>query len=319
MLPGAAPDPFDSGAHIFEVLWDGVRALAFVEAGAARLQDRWGRDITHRYPELGTITASVKQDGLVIDGEIVSLDDDGMPSFMRLRSRLGVDDPSLARTLADDAPVTFQAFDIVYREHQPLTGWPLRRRKEMLLTQVRPGHAIDVPDWVERDGLAFFDAARDHGLEGVVAKEIDSRYVPGERMASWLTIRAHHKGQFVVGGYTYGGEWNPRGALKSRPPISSLLIGLWTPGGNLRFAGEIKGGFSAAETEEIARQLDELAGPACPFERQPPASRLVFWCRPEMVVTARYAGHDAAGVLRFPIFEALRPDVPPDSCVEGAG
>jgi bifunctional non-homologous end joining protein LigD len=316
MLPASSPDPFDSTAHIFEVLWDGIRAVAFLEDGEIRIQDRWGRDITHRYPELGAMAGSVRENGAVIDGEIVSLDDDGMPSFCRLRPRLGVDDPALARDLADAAPVTFQAFDLLYREHQPVTGWPLRRRKEMLLKLVRPRDVIDVPDWVARDGVAFFEAARDHGLEGVVAKEVDSRYVPGERIRSWLTVRVYRKSRFLIGGYTYGGEWNPRGTLKKRPPVSSLLIGRLAPDGRLRFAGEVRGGFSPADAREIARQLDEIASPACPFDPATAASRLVFWCRPELAVTVRYAGHDATGELRFPVFEALRPDVPAESCTD---
>lgn len=314
MLPTPAAEPFDSPAHIYEVLWDGVRTLAFAEHGMLRLQDRWGRDVTQRYPELGALSGRLRESGMVIDGEIVCLDADGKPDFSRLRHRLAVDDERTARELAEQYPVTFQAFDLVYRERQPVTGWPLRRRKEWLRGLVRAdGTTIAVPDYVAKDGVAFFEAAREHRLEGIVAKEADSRYLPGEQSRAWLTVRVQQKRDYIVGGFTYGGRWNPRGGSPSREAISSLLLGLMRKDGHLDFAGEVSGGFQD-EMGDLVKRLDEATTQACPFADEPALERLVFWCRPEVVATITYADIASDGRLRFPVFKALRPDVPANSC-----
>jgi bifunctional non-homologous end joining protein LigD len=314
MLPTPAAEPFDSPAHIYEVLWDGVRALAFSEQGTIRLQDRWGRDVTQRYPELSTLSGRLRESGMVVDGEIVCLDADGKPDFARLRHRLAVDDERAARKLADEYPVTLQAFDLVYRERQPVTGWPLRRRKEMLRGLIRAdGTTIAVPDYVSKDGIAFFEAARDHQLEGIVAKEADSRYLPGERSRAWLTIRVQQKREYIVGGFTYGGHWNVRRGAPSKEALGSLLIGLLRDDGSLQYAGEVVGGFQD-EMDELVRRLDDATTHASPFAEDPALGRLMFWCRPEVVATITYADITPDGRLRFPVFKALRPDVPPDSC-----
>jgi bifunctional non-homologous end joining protein LigD len=313
MLPAAAADPFDSPAHVFELLWDGVRSLAFVEQGNVRLQDRWGRDVTQRYPELSSLARRLRESGMVIDGEIVCLDADGRPDFGTLRHRLAVDDAETARSLAEQYPVTLQAFDLVYRERQPVTGWALRRRKEMLRNLVRPDATIAVPDYVTKDGVAFFEAAREHGLEGIVAKEADSHYLPGQRSRAWLTVRVQQKRDFIVGGFTYGGRWIPRGGSRPGGAISSLLLGLLRQDGCLEFAGEVSGGFQD-EMGELTRLLDEATTAACQFAEEPALERLVFWCLPEVVAAINYAETGPDGRLRFPVFKALRPDVPPDSC-----
>jgi bifunctional non-homologous end joining protein LigD len=312
MLATPAPEPFDSPAHIFEVLWEGVRALAFVERGELRLQDRWGRDITHRYPELGVFPTRLRESGVVIDGAIVCLDSEGRPDFARLSERLGIDEPSEAGEAAERSPVTFQAFDLLYRERQPLTGWALRRRKEMLRGLTRPNATLAVPDDVTKDGIAFFEAARAHRLLGVVAKEIDSKYVPGERSRAWLSVMARRQGEFVIGGYTYGGRWNPRSSRPRHEAFSSLLIGRIRDDGRLDYVGEVAGGFLAA-TAVLSTALDEATTSCCPFAQEPALDRLVFWCRPEVVATIGYAEW-VDGRLRFPVFQALRPDVPAHTC-----
>lgn len=311
MLPAAA-EPFDSPAHIFEVLWEGVRAIAIVDAGHFRLHDRYGRDVTDRYPELSGIASSVRGDGLALDGEIVALDAGGKPDFARLRPRLALD-PREAARLAVQTPVTFQAFDLLYREGQPVMAWPLRRRQDMLRQIAAPGPGDAVPDSVGRDGVAFFEAAREHGLGGIVAKERESRYLPGQRSRSWLTIRVHQKDEFVIGGFTYGGP-SIRPALRARTgPFSSLLLGLFDAEGTLHYAGQVAGGFDSIDPEEH-RLLDELVADSCLFAPEPALRRLVFWCRPELAATVRFADWAPGATLRFPVFEALRPDVPPESC-----
>ena len=313
MLATEAPEPFDSQAHIFEVLWEGIRALAFIERGELRLQDRWGRDITRRYPELTSIPARTRESGLVLDGAIVCLDRDGRPDFDRLSERLGIENEAEAADAADRCPVTFQAFDLLYRERQPLMGWTLRRRKEMLRNLTRPNATLAVPDDVTKDGIAFFEAARAHGLLGIVAKEVDSKYVPGERSRAWLSVLARRQGEFVIGGYTFGGQWNPRSSRPQRQAFASLLIGRAREDGRLDYAGEISGGFQE-HSSALEAALVDVSTTECPFAEAPAVERLVFWCQPEVVATVGYAEWTSEGRLRFPVFRSLRPDVPADSC-----
>jgi bifunctional non-homologous end joining protein LigD len=315
MLPSCAAEPFDSPAHIFEVCWDGVRSLAFIEGSRVRMQDRYGRDVTHRWPELAALATSVREGGLVLDGEIVCLDERARPDFRRLAPRLAVDEADEAQRLAQVSPVTFQAFDVLYRSGQSLMGWPLRRRKEMLRQVVRPTSVIAVPDFVTRDGIAFFEAARQHGLEGIVAKESESRYQPGVRSAAWLQVPVYRKDNFVIAGFTYGGRWDPHDRRRpSRDAFTSLLLGQFDTGGRLHYVGEVSGGFTADDADSLLFQLEELGAPNVPFADPPDIGRLAFWCRPELAASVRYAEW-ADSRLRFPVFEALRPDVPASSCI----
>ena len=315
MMPAAAPEPFDSPAHIFEVIWDGLRAIVFVEGDEVRVQDRFGRDVTHRFPELGAIAGRVNERALALDGVIVALDRNGRPDLGRLAPRLAVDDPDLAREMADGTPATFEAFDLLYREGQPVTGWTLRRRKEMLRSLVRPSGAIVVPDWVTREGVAFYEAAREHELEGIVAKELDSRYLPGQRSRSWLAVKVHQRDEFVIAGCTFGGRWNPRQPSRPvREPLHSLVLGAYDNKERLHYIGEATGGFGRTAAADLAELLEPLASRECPLAEEPPLGRLVFWCRPEVCATVRFGGWTAERTLRFPVFEAARPDVPAVSC-----
>jgi bifunctional non-homologous end joining protein LigD len=234
MLPEDAPEPFDSQAHLFEVLWDGIRTIAIVELGRTRLQDRWGRDITNRFPEIGGIASQVSGSGVALDGVIVCLNDEGRPDFRRLVNRLGIENATVAQKVVETAPVTFQACDLLYREGQTLGGWPLRRRKDMLRNLVHVGGALAVPDWVAQEGIAFFKAVRQHGLRGIIAKEIDSTYGYGERRRSWLTIPVFHRASsllaatrtVVAGSHASGQHDRPR--PRSRfSLVCSGMTGIW--------------------------------------------------------------------------------------------
>ena len=310
MLPATAPEPFDSPAHIFEVLWDGIRAIAFIEERGVRLQDRYGRDITDRYPEVAGLRSQVDGSGVALDGELVALDSQGRPDFSRLRSRLSVSDPREAKSLASSNPVTYHAFDVLYRDGRPMLEYPLLRRKEFLRQVLRPGGAIATPDFVARDGIAFFEAAREHGLEGILAKEKDSRYLPGRRSRGWLKITVYNKDEFVVGGFTYAGRWKAGKRTVRRVPLSALLLGLYDDIGRFHYVGEVAGSFEGDPNTSL---LDDLVSRRCPFAEEPATSGLVFWCRPELAATVRFAEWTPQRRLRFPVFEAFRPDVPAET------
>ena len=196
----------------------------------------------------------------------------------------------------------------------PVMDEPLRRRKSLLRQTVRIQGTLAVPDFVEREGVAFFEAARAHALEGVIAKERDSRYTPGIRSRSWLSMRVYQRSEFVIGGYTYGGAPGPGHGAPATGPFTSLLIGQFDASGALRFVGEVSGGLDAASAADVVDALDAIRSPEAPFAGRTTAGRLVFWCRPELAVTARFAGWCPKGRLRFPLLEWLRPDVPVEKC-----
>jgi bifunctional non-homologous end joining protein LigD len=313
MLPAPAREPFDSPTHVFEVAWDGIRALAFVEQGHLRIQDSYGRDVTWRYPELQSISGEVNGSGHVIDGEIVVLDKEGIPQFGRLLRRLSAASPVEVNTALAEAPVVFQAFDILYRDGRTVMNEPLRTRKRMLRQAVRAPGSLSVPDYVEHDGVAFFEAAREHGLAGTVAKETDSTYLPGRGSRSWQISRVYRQDEFVVGGFTFGGS--PRGSRpRFREPFASLLLGAYDRWQRLRFAGELGGGFDSSTQSALSDSLEGLTTTESPFDDAPPMPRLVFWCEPALVASVAYSEWSPEGRLQFPKFQWIRPDVPPEAC-----
>lgn len=308
MLARTSPAPFDSQGHIFELLWDGIRAIAFAERGGLRLQDRYGRDITEGYPELQPLGRSLPS-GTALDGVIVALDEEGAPDFARLRRRLRAPRKSFPDR---EGPVTFQAFDILYAEGRPLFGSTLLRRKESLVQMPRPMAGLTVPDYIPVDGIAFFEAARGLGLEGIIGKECESRYRPGQRAPAWQKMKVYQKREFVIGGFTYGERWRRGG--KARRPFYSLLIGLYGEDGKLRYSGEVTGDFGEETLREVAPALDRLTSQECPFTPAPEISRLVFWCKPELAATVRFSEWTPGSRVRFPVFDGLRPDVPAEAC-----
>ncbi len=313
LLPTTVSDPFDSQGHIFEVLWDGLRALVFVEREQVLVQDAYGADVTWRYPELQSIASEVNGTGIVLDGEIVVLDQDGVPHFAHLLERLEARDPADVVSAVNAHPVVFQGFDVLYRAGQPVMNEPLKTRKRILRQVVRMPGSLSVPDYVEQEGVAFFEAAREHGLAGTVAKHIDSSYSQGRRSSSWQVTRVSKRNEFVVGGFTYGGA-NRINRLRSREPFASLLLGAYDRWQQLRFIGEIAGGFDQLTQTALAGALDGLATSECPFTEEPPMHRLVFWCEPALVAAVAYSKWTDEGRLQFPKFEWLRPDVPPRCC-----
>lgn len=307
MTPAQANEPFDSAAHLFEVLWEGVRAILFVEGRSVRLQDRFGRDITDLFPELAHLHRRIARNGTVLDGIIVALDSDGRPLTRALVPRFlpgGADRP--------EAHIAFQAVDILYRDNESVMNFTLRRRKEILREAVRPGDRIAVPDHLVADGIALYEAARQHGLAGTVAKELNSGYYPGRDRRSWLSVRVYPSRNFIVGGFTFGGPWRGKRAAKHRGPIESVLVGLYGESGDLHFAGEASGNFK--DDPALVDILDSIVTPGCPFVHPPSVEKLVYWCRPQFAASVRYADWTVEGRLRFPIFETLRPDVPPETC-----
>jgi bifunctional non-homologous end joining protein LigD len=289
----------------YEFKWDGVRAIAVVEAGGLRLFARSGADITIAYPELAGLGQAVPP--AVFDGEIVVLDDDGRPSFTTLAERMHVRDRGRAAALAAARPVTYMAFDILSLNGIDLTGQPYRARRSMLDTlDVNGPHWLSPPMFT--DGPATRAAATEYRLEGVVAKRLDSAYRPGLRSLDWIKVKLDETAEFVVGG------WKP-GART----LGALIIGIPTAGG-LSYRGRVGGGISGASERTLLAALRPLATRESPFVDPLPRLEVkdANWVRPELVIEVRYGQRTPDGRLRFPRFLRIRPDLAPSDVTDGS-
>ena len=289
----------------YEFKWDGVRALADLGRDGGRFYARSGVEITAAYPELAALH---EQAGAVLlDGEVVVLTEGGQPSFTALAERMHVRDPVRAARLAATLPVTYVIFDLLRRGGEDLTGWPYRRRREALDALGLGGSRWAVPPFFP-DGPATYHAAGEHGLEGVVAKRLDSVYRPGVRSPDWLKVKLEVTADFVVGG------WRP-GVRR----IGGLLVGVPAPDdGRLVFRGRVGGGIGAATERELLAVLEPLRTDRSPFDGGVPRedTRGAIWVRPEIVVEVKYGQRTPDGRLRFPRLRRLRPDRTPDEVTD---
>ncbi|MEO3743623.1 non-homologous end-joining DNA ligase [Plantactinospora sp. B5E13] len=285
-----------------EFKWDGVRAVAdYAGPDALRLYARSGVEITAAYPELAPLGAQLAERGLVgavLDGEVVVLTETGQPSFTALAERMHVREPNRAARLAASLPVTYMIFDLLRRDGEDLTGWPYRRRRAALEELGLAGNRWAVPP-VFPDGVATYQAASEHGLEGVVAKRLDSVYRPGVRSPDWVKVKLEVTADFVVGG------WRP-GVRR----IGGLLVGVPAPDGGLVYRGRVGGGIGAAIERALLGVLEPLRAGVSPFVDRVPRedARGAIWVRPEIVVEVKYGQRTPDGRLRFPRIRRLRPD-----------
>jgi DNA ligase D-like protein (predicted ligase) len=292
----AAEAPFSSPEYLFEVKWDGLRCVLFVGPDReVRVQDRRLNDITPLLPEV-TEAARQVASGSVLDGELVATDGEGRPDQQPLRRRLAG-----GGALAREIPLAFLAFDALYVEGKPLLRLPLHRRKTRLRRAVESGGHLYVPDYITGEGVELYEACLERGLEGVMAKHMESTYVPGQRSPFWLKVKAVKSDDFVVIGYTEG------------EPFGALLVGFYEEG-RLLPCGAVGGGFENDDRSKIASALDGLSSSACPLSPPPVLTAPVRWCRPELVISVRYSEWAPDGTLRFPIFSALRPEIHPAEC-----
>ena len=302
MLATAGPLPPDDPAWAYEVKWDGVRVLAALD-GRTVLTSRAGNDVTGGYPELARLCEAVGSVPVLLDGEVVALDETGVPSFGRLQSRLHVRSPSAA--LRAQTPVTFVVFDLLHVGATSLLGASYDERRAALGALGLAGPHWQVVPAFLGEGAALAQATRAQGLEGVVAKRRDSSYVPGRRSRAWVKVKHVRRTSAVVVG------WEPGGGGRAGR-LGSLLLGVVDGGGALVYAGHVGTGFSAAT---LALLGDRLA----PLRRDAPAvadvprehARHAVWVEPELVCDVDFAEWTATGRLRHPSFKGLRDDVDP--------
>lgn len=285
MLATLTDKPFDSPDWQFEIKHDGYRILAYIDNGTVRLHTRKGIDYTAKFPAIAEVLNKWKTQ-TIIDGEIVVLNEKGVSDFNALQNYRG-------------GPVYYYVFDLLHYKGKDYTGEPLRRRQAMLKKILPKSQVLRFTDSVVGEGLAMFALAEQHGLEGLIAKRIDSVYRPGARTKDWLKIKVTKEAEFLIAGFT-------------RQTVQSSISSLILADKNLQYAGDVGTGFNAKEIREILTRVKPLK--KCPLKTTPvfgpgrwgkKAPVEVIWCRPVLRCLVRYLERTKDGELRHAAFVKL--------------
>ncbi len=300
MLARAGKLPADPERWSFEVKWDGVRAIAYARPGRLRLESRNGREITDSYPELRGLLLDLGMREAVLDGEIVAFDERGRPSFGILQRRMHVTSVAAVRRLAASTPVVFAIFDLVHLDGRSLLELPYSERRALLEGLALNGPAWRVPAARAGEGASLLEATAAQGLEGIVAKRLDSRYMPGARNGAWLKIKHARRQELVIGG------WLP-GSGRRTERIGALLMGYYEDG-ELRYAGRVGTGFTDQVLQDLGSRLAPLRQPRSPFTAAPKLPREAQFVEPALVAEVEFTEWTADGVMRAPSYKGLRED-----------
>jgi bifunctional non-homologous end joining protein LigD len=319
MLAVTGPVPRDLDNWALEMKWDGVRALAYIEGGKVRLMSRTERDITVTYPELSRLGAatflkpaatSTAHKQLLLDGEIVVFGVDGWPEFEALQPRMHVGSAAQAAILAGQTPVTYLIFDVLQLDGRPLMDLEYRERRALLDELALAGPYWQTPPWFPgADFQAVRSVSVEHGMEGLVAKRLDSRYLPGDRTDSWRKIKNVRSQEAVVAGYKPG-KGNRTGQ------VGSLLVGVNDASG-LIYAGHVGTGFTDKTLRMLGDKLRPLRRPDSPFASPVPPehARPAVWVEPRLVIQVAFDRWTKAGRMRAPVYKGLRDDIDPKDVV----
>jgi bifunctional non-homologous end joining protein LigD len=301
MLAKLTTLPADDGRWALEIKWDGVRAIARVESGSLRLFSRNANDITAAYPELQGLSTALGTHTAILDGEIVAFDANGRPSFQALQSRMHQRNASVVEQLSETSPVTYMLFDLLWLDGHDLMASAYSERRAALDALDLNGKRWRVSEFHVGDGAAMLAATREQGLEGLVAKRLDSRYLPGKR-SGWAKVKNSMRQELVIGGWTSG-----QGGRSGR--LGALLVGVRDPEANeLRYAGRVGTGFDQDELQFLAGLLGPLARERTPFSgaAQPPKGS--HFVDPQLVCEVEFSEWTQAGTLRQPSYKGLRDD-----------
>ena len=310
MLATAVERPFDDPNWLFEIKWDGYRAVAFIDDGGVRLVSRNQNDLTAQYPELRDMPKFIKAKRAVVDGEVVALDEQGRPSFSLMQQRTGFRPGKPRLPGRQGVPVIYYAFDLIYVDGYDLRRVKLEERKQLLETLVENSPVVHFSDHYPEKGLALFEAAKQRGLEGIVAKKRKSLYEE-KRSREWLKIKITQRQECVIGGYT-----DPEG---SRQYFGSLVLGLYDKKSRLIHVGQAGTGFDEKSLKEIFERLQSLETKTNPFHGEIGGLKKVHFVRPKLVAEIKFSEwtHETAegGMkLRAPVFMGLRADKAPEEC-----
>ncbi len=295
--PPSGPD------WLYEIKWDGVRAICYIQNGRLRMVSRNGNLMERQYPELSILPHHIKAKTAILDGEIAALDDRGLPSFELLQSRINVAEESAIATLSRNMPVVIFVFDLLYLDGRDLRGEPLTERKRRLKEILQPNEVIRYSEHFPGTGADLLEAAKAQGLEGIIAKRAASFY-ESRRTSDWVKYKLATTDEFVLCGMIKG----------AREPFGALALGIYDHG-KLKWAGNVGTGFDRKKMDAIYAKLAPLATETCPLEPEKDLPKKgVVWTRPELVCEVRFSNWTDDGKLRAPVWIGLRPDIDPQEC-----
>jgi bifunctional non-homologous end joining protein LigD len=288
MLATLIEKPFDHPDWLFEVKWDGYRAVAVIGDKTVSL---YSRNLISLNAKFSPIVESLNKSGFeaVLDGEIVVVDDHGHADFQMLQdyNKTGI------------GHLVYYVFDLIYFEGHDLTGLPLLKRKDLLKKVLPSSLNIKFSDHVWKEGVLFFNVVKEKGLEGIIAKQAQSVYQIGKRSRQWLKVKTHLTQEAVIAGFT-----EPSGRRKH---FGALVLGVFE-GHDLIFIGHTGGGFSTKMLRDIIKRLGPLIRKKCPFKVEPKTNTPVTWVKPELVCEFIFHGWTSEGLMRQPVFSRMRED-----------
>jgi bifunctional non-homologous end joining protein LigD len=310
MLATVIDESFNDKDWVFEVKWDGVRSILFLHRAKTifEIKSRSDKTITHRYPELiEPLKLAIKcRESVVLDGEIVVLDKDGIPSFQNHQRRMNVDYKADIERLSQEIPATYYIFDILYLEGKSLQNLDFLQRRSILSKVINKNNRIQISDFFEERGKEIFDTVKSMNLEGVVAKYKSSKYLQGTRSREWLKIKTIKTQDCVVIGYTKG-EGN------RETYFGSLLLAVHYDS-KLRFVGHTGSGFDFSQLNEVYNKLQQMKVEKCPVDYIPYTNRDPVWIEPKLVAEVKFSDWTQEKIMRAPIFLRFREDKKPEEC-----
>jgi bifunctional non-homologous end joining protein LigD len=310
MMARSGELPRDEQSYGFEVKWDGIRTVCFLDHGHIALQGRNFSDFTPRYPEVRDLARELGARRLILDGEVVAFDAEGRPSFERLQTRMHLASDSAVKRRMRDTPVTYVIFDLLYMDGHSTLPLSYEQRRELLEALELEGPAWRAPSYHRGEGGALLAATRELGIEGVVAKRLDSTYVPGQRSSAWVKVKNVCEQDVVIGGWTPGEGGRAR-------TLGALAVGVYDDG-KLTYAGKVGTGFTEQTLALVQRELEPLRRADSPFEGRQPPKGTVF-VEPNLVARAELREWTRSGTMRAPSFKGLRNDIDPQDCVREKG
>ncbi len=309
MLAVAGGLPPDEGTFGYELKWDGVRAVVYVEGPTVRVLTRNDREVLVSYPELAGVAAALDGRTAVLDGEIVAFDEAGRPSFGALQARMHVTKQVQVERLRSTVPVTYLAFDLLHLDGHSTRGLRYTDRRDVLDRLSLTGPSVQVPPYFPGGGADVLAASRERDMEGVVAKRLDSTYLPGRRSPAWVKVKNLRTQEVVIGG------WKP-GEGRRTDTVGSLLLGV-NAGPGLVYAGHVGTGFTEATLRDLRDRLTRLGRPSSPFADVVPRefARDARWVEPVLVAEVAFTEWTRDGRLRHPSYRRLRADKEPAEVV----